>query len=247
MEGPPKPLWHISRDGKQYGPVSDQDLLRLAEQGKLSADDLVWKPGFDTWRTVQSVPGLLTPPQLGAAPLPLPPAFAPPREPPKEVYQKAAIPEKKGLSAWSPFQKLESEAACLEAAKAGAATAGIIGIGYVISMGFLLLAGADLWGSTDVTSTTISYAIAIALAAFLGWRIFKKQSVWASAVILVWAMAETAFKMSVLDSTHRVHPASFLVNFVAIVAAILSVRGSLKLNRLRRAEKVARVQGQLSA
>jgi hypothetical protein len=61
------------RGGKQYGPVSDQDLLRLAEQGKLSADDLVWKPGFDTWKTVHSVPGLLKPPATKAeTPPPLP-------------------------------------------------------------------------------------------------------------------------------------------------------------------------------
>jgi hypothetical protein len=37
-------------------------LLQLAEQGKLRADDLLWKPGYESWQPANAVPGLLTPP-----------------------------------------------------------------------------------------------------------------------------------------------------------------------------------------
>jgi hypothetical protein len=33
-------------------------LLRLAELGRLRADDLVWQPGFENWTTAGSIPGL---------------------------------------------------------------------------------------------------------------------------------------------------------------------------------------------
>ena len=59
-----KPIWHLSRGGKQYGPISGQELLRLAEVGKLRPDDLLWKPGFAEWRTVRSIPGFLAPPPV---------------------------------------------------------------------------------------------------------------------------------------------------------------------------------------
>jgi len=52
-----KPTWHFSRGGKQYGPISDHELLKLTELGKLRPDDLLWKPGFATWQTAQSIPG----------------------------------------------------------------------------------------------------------------------------------------------------------------------------------------------
>ena len=58
----PRPEWFLSRDGKQHGPISKRDLSRLAEQGKLRPDDLIWKAGFEGWRLVSSIPGLLSPP-----------------------------------------------------------------------------------------------------------------------------------------------------------------------------------------
>jgi hypothetical protein len=57
-----QPIWHLSRDGKQYGPISDEELRRLIELGKLSRDDLLWRPGFADWRAASTVPGIFTPP-----------------------------------------------------------------------------------------------------------------------------------------------------------------------------------------
>jgi len=38
-------------------PPKIQELLRLAGLGKLQADDLLWKPGFETWKEARSIPG----------------------------------------------------------------------------------------------------------------------------------------------------------------------------------------------
>jgi hypothetical protein len=57
-----QPHWHLSRGGTQFGPLSFSELLRMAELGKLQADDLLWKPGYENWKPASAVPGLLTPP-----------------------------------------------------------------------------------------------------------------------------------------------------------------------------------------
>jgi hypothetical protein len=65
-----KHVWHLSRDGKQHGPISGPQLLRLAELGKL-------RPGFEAWMAVRSIPGLLTPPMAPLTPRPPEPNDAP--------------------------------------------------------------------------------------------------------------------------------------------------------------------------
>jgi hypothetical protein len=60
----PKTVWHLSRGDEQHALISERELRLLAELGKLQPNDLLWKPGFDGWRTVHSVPGILTPPPL---------------------------------------------------------------------------------------------------------------------------------------------------------------------------------------
>jgi uncharacterized protein DUF4339 len=49
------PSWYLSRGDKQYGPLGDRELLLLAERGGLKKDDLLWKPGFDSWKPVRTV------------------------------------------------------------------------------------------------------------------------------------------------------------------------------------------------
>jgi hypothetical protein len=59
--------WYLSRGNKQYGPLGDRELLLLAERGGLKTDDLLWKPGFDTWQPVRSVCDLGAKPASAAA------------------------------------------------------------------------------------------------------------------------------------------------------------------------------------
>jgi len=49
------PSWYLARGDKRYGPLADRELLLLAEGGGLRTDDLLWKPGFETWKSVHAV------------------------------------------------------------------------------------------------------------------------------------------------------------------------------------------------
>jgi hypothetical protein len=78
MTGPAQPIeWYLARDNKQYGPLSDVELMKLVELRHLRELDLVWRAGFSDW----------TP-----APIAFPQAFAQ-AEPPLEAAAPAAAPE----------------------------------------------------------------------------------------------------------------------------------------------------------
>ena len=57
---PRAPSWYLARGDKRYGPLGDRQLLLLAERGGLRTDDLLWKPGFSSWRSVHAVCDLKT-------------------------------------------------------------------------------------------------------------------------------------------------------------------------------------------
>lgn len=70
--------WHVSREGRQYGPCAWEDLLNLARKGQLRPGDLLWTSGLEAWIRADQVPGL-----PWAAPVPpLPPTAEPPAAPP---------------------------------------------------------------------------------------------------------------------------------------------------------------------
>lgn len=41
--------WHITRQGKQYGPFTEEKLRELAATKRLSPDDLIWRQGMAQW------------------------------------------------------------------------------------------------------------------------------------------------------------------------------------------------------
>jgi hypothetical protein len=97
--------------------------------------------------------------------------------------------------------------------------------------------GVGVPSSADVTSATVGNLLAIVLLGCLGWGIWKEQKVWASVVLLVWAIVDTAIKAAfMLGPNARIHAnaSSFVINFIVLAAAIMSVRGCLELSRLRR-------------
>src|SRR5262245_57125669 len=48
---PPSNLeWYLARDAKQYGPLSDLELLKFIDLGHLQPSDLLWRGGFSEWR-----------------------------------------------------------------------------------------------------------------------------------------------------------------------------------------------------
>lgn len=50
-----KPSWYLARGDQQWGPLADRELLLLAERGGLKTDDLLWRPGFQSWKPVRDV------------------------------------------------------------------------------------------------------------------------------------------------------------------------------------------------
>ena len=51
--------WYLARGDKQYGPLGNRELLLLAERGELKQDDLLWRPGFSSWKPAREIGDLL--------------------------------------------------------------------------------------------------------------------------------------------------------------------------------------------
>ena len=52
---PAKVEWHLVRDGKPFGPLSELEFLKFIEQGHLEQNDLLWRDGFSEWRSASVV------------------------------------------------------------------------------------------------------------------------------------------------------------------------------------------------
>ena len=64
--------WHYAKQGRQFGPVDEAELFRLAAQGQIAPDDLVWNPSLGgEWAEASSIPNLIS---EGASSAPPPPA-----------------------------------------------------------------------------------------------------------------------------------------------------------------------------
>ena len=53
MEGGRRELreWFLARDGRQYGPITQRELDALQTMGELRPNDLLWREGWQTWKT----------------------------------------------------------------------------------------------------------------------------------------------------------------------------------------------------
>jgi hypothetical protein len=65
----PERLYYVALEGKQAGPFSETEVVRLIADKKLSKETLVWHPGLPAWRSAENVPEILrlvalTPPAL---------------------------------------------------------------------------------------------------------------------------------------------------------------------------------------
>jgi uncharacterized protein DUF4339 len=52
---PAKVEWHLVRDGKPFGPLSELEFLKFIELGHLEQNDLLWRNGFSEWRSATVV------------------------------------------------------------------------------------------------------------------------------------------------------------------------------------------------
>jgi uncharacterized membrane protein YhaH (DUF805 family) len=56
---PPAEIWYFFKDGKQYGPLTMEELRFISENGELNPrQDLVWSPDSAEWRPAGEIPGL---------------------------------------------------------------------------------------------------------------------------------------------------------------------------------------------
>jgi|GEM_PF-5345969 len=52
----PQRVWFAGIDGKQVGPLTEQEVLDHISAGRLGRDDLVWRKGFGAWTPAREVP-----------------------------------------------------------------------------------------------------------------------------------------------------------------------------------------------
>jgi hypothetical protein len=90
-----KPQWYYARDGAQQGPVSDEELKRLAEAGTLRPQDVVWRDGMAQWQPAQQATPFFAGAAVAPPPIPTaapPPPYAPPSAVPPGSYAPGAYP-----------------------------------------------------------------------------------------------------------------------------------------------------------
>jgi hypothetical protein len=102
--------WHLTREGKTYGPYSTADMQSMAASGHLLPTDSVWQEGMSDWVNAGEVP------QLFATVRPTPPADAPggarrapaaPERAPEQPAAPARSPAPAGQPSGTPRKKVE--------------------------------------------------------------------------------------------------------------------------------------------
>ncbi|HUR45015.1 MAG TPA: GYF domain-containing protein [Candidatus Saccharimonadales bacterium] len=65
-------MWYYAAEGKQAGPVSQEELIALVRSGQINLDSLIWREGMANWQPLRelqsSLPGLHAPADPGPFP-----------------------------------------------------------------------------------------------------------------------------------------------------------------------------------
>ena len=153
--------------------------------------------------------------------------------------QTQKTPKRAGLRALDPFQWLEGEAQARGAARAGALVPLYIAMSYVVQLTTLAANGVDTYGNTG-SWMLISHIGDVAFAAFLMWRILARQPLWAAIVAAAWYAFELTLKIAMVANGERQADAGIILMFVVIAAAaVVGIRGTLKLRQLRHSSGIA--------
>lgn len=88
--------WYFAKDGVQQGPVSEEQIKRMARDGSLRREDLVWREGMAAWQPASEagVEFPLPSGPSGSLPPPPPPQYvAPPQylPPPTRPYSSSPV------------------------------------------------------------------------------------------------------------------------------------------------------------
>lgn len=55
--------WHVIIEGEQRGPLSRTEILEYLRDGRLTGNDLIWRPGFSDWKSVSELAEFWQPPE----------------------------------------------------------------------------------------------------------------------------------------------------------------------------------------
>lgn len=84
-------IWFFLEQGKQHGPLSDEQVVDMVAQGRIHSATLIWHEGLADWQTYAyvsargSAPALLTPVEMG-----LDPTKPPPPPPPLQLCSQCS-------------------------------------------------------------------------------------------------------------------------------------------------------------
>lgn len=120
---------------------------------------------------------------------------------------------------------VKTEKGLADAVKAGAAAMAYVAFSYALGTALIIFAGQDVMGAFDGTAelviTLIVNVIAIGVACFLGWLIWKRQNLIAAGVGLTWIVLEVVMKL--VTSPGR----GIVIAVLALLFSIHGVRGAL--------------------
>ena len=75
IQSMPKPIpsiYYVVLDGRQAGPLNDNEITQLISQKKVNKDTLAWMPGMLAWKPIEEIPDILKIVALTPPPLPNP-------------------------------------------------------------------------------------------------------------------------------------------------------------------------------
>ena len=56
---PPSHLYYLALEGKQAGPFSETEIVRLVNEKRITKDTLVWHQGMPAWKRAEDLPEML--------------------------------------------------------------------------------------------------------------------------------------------------------------------------------------------
>lgn len=150
----------------------------------------------------------------------------------------------KNRFSWNPFVRITDDAHALALARdLGLVCTALIAISYVLMIVLVMFSGQSPYAvGSDAATTQISHVAALALAAFLAWRIWARQPLWALWIVLVWMVIETLGKVMLATGGGSVSGASFFINAVGLIAGIQAVRGGMWISKKRSAARRSAVK-----
>lgn len=130
---------------------------------------------------------------------------------------------------WNPFVRIEGDDHAAGLARGGVWAAGLVGLSYVLTVAPIVFSGRF---DDRAGAIVASAAIAVALAAALGWWVHAKASAIAAGLLAVWIAAETAGGLWLaaqgLDAARAL---GTLVDVFSLILAVQSWRGAWTLRR----------------